>query len=147
MDRVTRKHIALIAGGIVLASTVSAVVAYRLGSRQGAPVARRTSDAGDVGAGPCVPFPEAGPLVGKTACVSGRVLKVFTSKAGNTFLDFCQDYKTCPFASVIFSQDRAKFGDLGQLQGRRVEIRGLVSYYQNRAEIIIRDPEQIQVEP
>ena len=147
IESVTRKQVALIAGTIVLASMLSAVLAYRLGFRRGAPSARATSVPADIPEGPCVPFAEAGPLVGKTACVSGRVLKVFTSKPGNTFLDFCQDYKTCPFMSVIFSQDREKFGDLGQLQGRRVEIRGLVSYYQSRAEIIVRDPGQIQVAP
>jgi hypothetical protein len=132
---------------IVLASTVSAVVAYRLGARKQPHIARTASVPAEAETGPCVPFAEAGPLVGKTACVSGRVLKVFTSKAGNTFLDFCQDYRTCPFMSVVFSQDRAVFGDLKQLQGRRVEIRGLVTFYQNRAEIIIRDPDQIRVEP
>jgi hypothetical protein len=146
-DAVARRHIAGIAGIVVLASSVSAVIAYKLGARQRLPVVRTISAPGESVAGPCVPFAEAGPLVGNTACVSGRVLKVFTSKAGNTFLDFCQDYRTCPFMSVIFSEDRAKFGDLGQLQGRRVEIRGLVTYYQNRAEIIIRDPKQIQVDP
>ena len=147
MGRVTRKQVALIAGIVLSVSTVSAVVAYRMGFRQRPPSAHSAAASADSLAGPCVPFAEAGPLVGKSACVTGRVLKVFTSKAGNTFLDFCQDYKTCPFMSVIFSQDREKFGDLGRLQGRRVEIRGLVSYYQSRAEIIVRDPGQIQVAP
>lgn len=143
----TRKHLTAVIGIVVLASTISAVVAYRMGFRQRHSVGQAASVPDESGAGPCVPFAEAGPLVGKTACVSGRVLRVFTSKAGNTFLDFCEDYRQCPFTSVVFSQDRAKFGDLGQLQGRRVEIRGLVSYYQNRAEIIIRDPRQIQIAP
>ena len=71
--------------------------------------------------------------------------KVFTSKAGNTYLDFCEDYRACPFSSVIFSQDRTKFGDLSVLQGQFVEIRGLVSYYKDRPQIIIRAPEQLKL--
>jgi hypothetical protein len=95
----------------------------------------------------CVDMDAAGPLVGQPGCVTGRILRVYTSRNGNTFLDFCADYKSCPFTSVIFSEDRAKFGDLGALKGRKVELRGLVSEYQGRAEIIIRDQDQIRMAP
>jgi hypothetical protein len=96
---------------------------------------------------PCEDFTAAGPLVGKNSCVTGRILRVYTSRNGNTFLDFCTDYKKCPFTSVVFAEDRAKFGDLGALKGRKVELRGLVTEYQGRAEIIIRDQEQIRMAP
>jgi hypothetical protein len=95
----------------------------------------------------CVDFHEAGSHVGETGCVSGRVLRAFTSRAGNTFLDFCPDYRNCPFTSVIFASDKSKFGDLGSLAGRQVEIRGFITAYQERAEIIIRNPQQIRVVP
>lgn len=142
----TRRQVASIAASVLVGSTLSGVVAYYYGSRRGAS-RPATSANPEAIVGPCVDFKEAGPLVGKSACVTGRVLKVFTSKAGNTFLDFCPDYRVCPFMSVVFSQDRSKFGDLAQLQGRVVEIRGLVSFYQDRAEIIIHGPEQIQTRP
>jgi DNA/RNA endonuclease YhcR with UshA esterase domain len=89
----------------------------------------------------------AGPLVGKGGCVTGLVLRVYTARTGNTFLDFCQDYRVCPFTSVIFAADKNKFGDLGLMQGKRVEIRGDVINYQGRAEIIIRDPQQVRSAP
>ena len=92
----------------------------------------------------CVDFHDVGLHVGETGCVSGRVLRAFTSKGGNTFLDFCEDYRACPFTSVIFSSDKSKFGDLQSLAGRQIEIRGPITTYQGRAEIIIRDPEQIR---
>jgi len=95
----------------------------------------------------CVDFHDAAPHVGKTGCVSGRVVKVFTSQGGNTFLDFCEDYRACPFTSVIFSADKNKFGDLASLAGRQIEIRGSITVYQGRPEIIIRDPEQIRLVP
>jgi hypothetical protein len=92
----------------------------------------------------CVDIRNAGTLAGKTGCVAGLVLRVYSSRGGNTFLDFCQDYRTCPFTSVIFAADKERFGDLGALQGKRVEIRGDVVNYQGHAEIIIHDPQQVR---
>lgn len=143
----TRKQVLLVAIIVLLASALSALVAYRQGSRRTATNPAVSTTLPDVPESPCVEFTAAEPLVGKSACVSGRILRVFTSRSGNTFLDFCSDYRRCPFASVIFSQDRAKFGDLSQLQGRQVEVRGLVSYYNHRAEIIVHDPKQIRQAP
>ena len=107
--------------------------------------ASRSSSRGEVAG--CVDFHDAGSQAGETGCVSGRVLKVFTSRNGNTFLDFCEDYRDCPFSSVIFSSDKAKFGDLQSLAGRQIEIRGPITVYQGRPEIVIRDPEQIRMAP
>ena len=142
----TRRQVLLVAMIVLLASALSALVAYRHGARR-AGVGSTTSVSTEVAEGPCAEFSAAEPLVGKAACVSGRILRVFTSRSGNTFLDFCADYRSCPFASVIFSEDRAKFGDLSQLQGRQVEVRGLVTYYNHRAEILVHDPKQIRLAP
>jgi hypothetical protein len=59
-------------------------------------------------------------------------------------MDFCADYRDCPFTSVIFSSDREKFGDLQTLRGRQVEIRGPITLYNGRAEIVIHGPDQIR---
>jgi len=48
---------------------------------------------------------------------------------------------------VIFSSDKNKFGDLASLAGRQIEIRGPITEYQGRLEIIIHDPEQIRLAP
>lgn len=144
---VSRKQILVVAIVIVIASMVSALVAYRHGMRRSSlPVAASPPPMPSTDV-PCVDFSEAGASVGKPGCVKGRVLKVYTSRAENTFLDFCQDYRSCPFTAVIFTADRSKFGDLSALSGRRVEIRGPVTNYRNRAEIIIHDPDQIRMVP
>lgn len=142
----TRRQLALTLTAVVLSSAISAVVAYHYATRKDSdrPAFRPAATAAADNA-PCVPYTEASSLVGNSACVTGRVLKVFTSKAGNTYFDYCEDYRSCPFSSVIFSQDRAKFGDLASLQGQAVEIRGLVSYYKERPQIIIRAPEQVKL--
>jgi hypothetical protein len=108
-------------------------------------IAWRSSSSGEKAG--CVDFHDAAPHAGETGCVSGRVVRVFTSRGGNTFLDFCQDYHDCPFTSVIFSSDKNKFGDLASLTGRQIEIRGPITVYQGKPEIIIRDPEQIRLAP
>jgi hypothetical protein len=112
---------------------------YRLGRRGGT---RRSA-----GNAPCVDIHEAAKHVGEDGCVAGRVVRVYTSRAGNTFLDFCPDYRQCPFTTVIFAKDRSKFGDLETLQGRWVEIRGPIVPYRDRPEIIIHDPDQVHVVP
>jgi hypothetical protein len=144
---VSRKQLVVIVTVVLVASLLSALVAYRHGLRRGKSVLSAPPLTTVPEGVPCVDFAAAGPLVGQPGCVIGRVLRVYTSRNGNTFLDFCADYKSCPFTSVIFSEDRAKFGDLAALKGRKVELRGLVTEYQGRAEIIIRDQEQIRIAP
>lgn len=94
---------------------------------------------------PCVDFRKAASMAGERGCVTGYVLRAYTSKSGNTFLDFCQDYRSCEFSSVIFASDARKFGNLEALAGRKVDIRGFIRTYQGRAEIVINDPSQISV--
>jgi len=140
-----RKRI-LVAGIVLAVFCLGVLVGHRAGrSPSEAAFASRASSRGELAG--CVDFHDAGPHAGETGCVSGRVLKVFTSGGGNTFFDFCEDYHDCPFSSVIFSSDKRKFGDLQSLAGRQIEIRGLISVYQGRTEIIIRDPEQIRLAP
>jgi len=138
----------ILVAGIVLAVFCLGVYVGRRAARSPSSVstyAWRASPRGE-SAG-CVDFHDAGPHAGETGCVSGRVLRVFTSGGGNTFFDFCQDYRACPFSSVIFSSDKGKFGNLQSLAGRQIEIRGPITVYQGRPEIIIRDPEQIRLAP
>jgi hypothetical protein len=144
----------------ILVVTGLLLVAFGLGAWMGArfsrrpviraeyPLAVQSARAPEAPAGssppPCVDIRNAGPQVGKSGCVAGLVLRVYSARTGNTFLDFCQDFRTCPFTSVIFASDKTKFGDLESLQGKRVEIRGDVITYQGHAEIIIRDPQQVR---
>ena len=93
----------------------------------------------------CISYKEAGSYVGEYKCVTGKVDNVYTSAKGNTFLNFCPDYRTCPFFSVIFSSDSYKFPNLKQYQGKTVEITGLIKTYQGRVEIILNDANQIKV--
>ena len=138
----TRQQTIIVVVLVLVTSTLSALTAYRLALRRATP--HGTAPAVQTGNKGCVDFHDAGSHIGEEACISGRVLRVFVSRASNTFLDFCADYRDCPFTSVVFSSDREKFGDIQTLRGRQVEIRGSVTLYNGRAEIIIHGPDQIR---
>jgi DNA/RNA endonuclease YhcR with UshA esterase domain len=91
----------------------------------------------------CLTIAEAGKHIGKKRCVTGTVIRVEEGSRGVTFLDFCPDYRTCPFTVVVFASDLRRLGDLRQLQGRLIAIQGRIEEYDERAEIILRHPEQL----
>lgn len=106
----------------------------------------QTSPSTETTSSTCYDFTEAKSHVGETGCIKGKVVQVFTSSKGNTFLNFCSNYKTCSFSAVIFSSDKSKFSDVQTYSGKNVEITGLIRTYQGNAEIIINSPNQIKIE-
>jgi hypothetical protein len=90
----------------------------------------------------CLPFTEARNHVGEVKCVTGTVV-VKQGARGVHFLDFCDDFRLCPFTVVIFPRDLKGVGDVRQLQGRLVEIHGQVKEYDGRAEIILEKYRQL----
>lgn len=95
----------------------------------------------------CVPFAQAPGKIGADACVTGTVVKVEESeKGGAWFLDFCADYRTCPFTVVVFTRDLKDVGDVRQLQGKTIEVWGRIQSYGGRAEIILRNARQLHGE-
>jgi len=70
-------------------------------------------------------------------------VQVKEGNSGVTFLDFCENYETCPFVVVVFQGDRRRLGDVRQLSGHAIEIKGTVEEYDGRAEIILRHPQQL----
>ena len=91
----------------------------------------------------CIPFDQARQHIGETQCVSGKVLRVESGSGGVHYLDFCEDYGSCSFSVVVFSSDLKRVGDVSQLAGKTVEIRGEVKEYDGRAEIILESARQL----
>jgi len=91
----------------------------------------------------CLPFTEARNHVGEIKCVTGKVVRVKQGARGVHFLDFCDEFRLCPFTVVIFPYDLKSVGDVRQLQGRMVEIHGQVKEYDGRAEIILEEYRQL----
>jgi len=93
----------------------------------------------------CIPFTDASKQVGETVCITGKVVAVNESaRSGTIFLNFCEDYKNCPFTVVVFPKDRDKVGDVKKLEGQTIQIHGKVQEYHGQAEIILEDPQQLK---
>lgn len=94
----------------------------------------------------CVPFEQLQGKRDDAVCITGKVVKVNQSHAGNWFLDFCENYRQCSFSVFIFEKDAEKLGDLRSLQGRQVTIYGRIREYNGKPEIILRDRRQLEGE-
>jgi len=90
----------------------------------------------------CIPFDQAARHIGETHCVTGKVVRVHATGKAH-YLDFCENYRLCPFSVVIFSHDMKNVGDVRQLSGKVIEIRGEIKEYNDRAEIILDSRKQL----
>ncbi|MFZ3341830.1 MAG: hypothetical protein WA213_13170 [Terriglobales bacterium] len=91
----------------------------------------------------CLPIADASKHIRKQACITGTIVRVEDGSHGVTFLDFCPEYRNCPFTVVVFPGDLRRIGDVHQLQGRVVTIQGRIEEYDDRAEIILRHSQQL----
>ncbi len=94
----------------------------------------------------CVSFAEATKHVGTSQCIRGTVVHIEDGRNGGKLLNFCKDSKTCSFAVVVYPSDLKKLGDIRQLEGRQIEIKGTVQNRDGRAEIVLRRTNQLQGE-
>jgi DNA/RNA endonuclease YhcR with UshA esterase domain len=105
--------------------------------------ASTTCSAGNPENQDCVSFAEALTHVGTSQCVSGTVLHVEEGNNGVTFLTFCKEARACPFTVVVFPGDRKRVGDIRQLEGRQIEIKGTIQDYDGRSQIVLRQTRQL----
>ena len=83
--------------------------------------------------------------VGQNVTVEGTVSEVDHASSGNmTFIDMGGHYPNNTFAAIIFKDDAGKFPDVDTLNGKTIDVTGLIRLYQGRAEIILSDPAQIK---
>jgi hypothetical protein len=94
-----------------------------------------------------IPDTEAAQHVGQQATVEGTVVAVFTSKNGNTFLNFGGRYPNQTFTGWI-SKEFALAADpsLASLQGKTVKITGTINLYHGKPEIKIMSVGQLSSE-
>ena len=87
---------------------------------------------------------EAASRDGSVATVEGLARNVHTARSGKaTFIDLDGVYPDNPFSAVIFEDDMDRVGDVGDLQGRTVDITGKISLYRNKPEIVVSSRNQI----
>ncbi len=92
----------------------------------------------------CITFDQAPDHIGETMCVTGKVLKVGQSRTGSLFLDFCDDYRKCPFVVFVYQSSLKNIGDVRVLEGQTIEITGKIKEWDDRAEIILKNRLQLE---
>lgn len=88
---------------------------------------------------------DAGSAIGQTVFVSGKIVNVGKTER-IAFLNF-EDKRPPGFVGVIFSDNWSKFPeDIRKTYlGKIVEIRGMITTYQDRPQMVITRPEQIKI--
>jgi hypothetical protein len=87
---------------------------------------------------------EAAQHVGQQTTVEGTVVKVFTSKNGNRFLNFGAAYPNQTFTGWIPKDSELAGGaGLGGLEGKKIKIMGTVELYKGKPEIRIMSKDQV----
>jgi hypothetical protein len=99
--------------------------------------------ASTAGASDCIGIQEAAGHTGSVKCVAGTVNHIGQSPSGVTFINFCEDYRQCPFTAVVFPRDLRHVGDVRQLAGKQIQVEGKIRQYDGRAEIIVRRARQL----
>ena len=102
--------------------------------------------AGPAALAKCIPIEEAPRKVGDETCVRGTVVQVNQGKNGTWFLNYCADYRKCPFTVVVFGKDLRDVGDVRMLTGKTIEVFGKIRLYDGRPEIILRNARQLDGE-
>jgi len=92
----------------------------------------------------CISYRKAESRIGQQTCVTGPVDHVFVSASDTTFVNYCSDYRTCPFSAVLFSVDQANFPAMTQYEGGVITISGEVRTYEGRPQIILESPSQLR---
>jgi len=94
----------------------------------------------------CIPFTEAPDHLGETRCVKGKVVNIGESRGGSLYLNFCDDYKKCAFAVVVFRSALKNVGDVRQLKDKDIEIHGKITQWRGRTEMVLREVRQLKGE-
>ncbi len=92
----------------------------------------------------CVSYVDAERHIGQQTCVTGPVDHVFVSATDTTFVNYCSDYRSCPFSVVLFSDDKADFPAMAQYEGSVITIFGEIRTYEGRPQIILENPSQLR---
>jgi hypothetical protein len=88
---------------------------------------------------------EAAKHEGEFASVRGFVADVYFSEKA-VFMNFEKKYPDHVFTAVVFKSDWSKFQNLNQYKGKYVKITGVIKIYKGKPEIILKSPEQIEIE-
>ena len=93
-----------------------------------------------------IPACKAQNFLGEEMIVEGKVAEVYVSKKNNVFLNFEKPYPNQCFSAVIFSKNLKNFKeDPEKFYLKKVRVLGKIKEYKGKPEIILENPNQIEV--
>lgn len=92
----------------------------------------------------CLPFSEAAQHIGKTGCISGKVVAISKGHGGEQYVDFCAAHAGCGFSAVVFADDLRDVGDIRTLPGKTVELHGQIRERDGQPQIVLSDARQLK---
>jgi len=87
---------------------------------------------------------EAKAHAGQTVTVEGEVSNVHRIASGLVFIDMGGRFPDNVFTAVILAADSGKFPDVEALNGKNVDVTGLIRLYKGKPEILLKDPAQLK---
>jgi DNA/RNA endonuclease YhcR with UshA esterase domain len=81
---------------------------------------------------------------GSLTTICGKIYSVHTGKNGIVKFNFGADYPDNTFTAVIFADDAGKFKKPEEYNGKQVCVTGKVQLYKGKAEIILKDVNQVR---
>jgi hypothetical protein len=95
----------------------------------------------------CVSWLDAGDHIGEYTCIEGTVVRTYNSGKA-VFLNFHDPYQGY-FSIVIWPEDWGKFSPPPEIKyrGKQVRVTGKIELYKGSPEIVVRNPEQIEIIP
>ncbi len=87
----------------------------------------------------CIPFTQARQHIGETSCVKGKVFHVNDLQPGYASLSFCKGQGKCGFIALVSANDPNSIAGLHELQGRTIEMHGLLKESNGGTEIILQN--------
>lgn len=92
----------------------------------------------------CIPFGEAAQHIGKTACITGKVLGISHGPDGAQYVDFCSEHASCGFSAVVYADDLRDVGDIRTLPGKTIELHGTIHEHEGQSQIVLSDARQLK---
>jgi DNA/RNA endonuclease YhcR with UshA esterase domain len=80
----------------------------------------------------------------ETVIVTGKVVQV-SIRPKLVYVNLDKKFPESPMTCVIFARATNEFGDLKQLEGKQVEIKGKIEEYRDKAQIILNSSNQLKV--
>ena len=96
---------------------------------------------------PVIKASEAKDWIDREVIVEGKIIDTYKYKETSIFLNFCKAYPEQCFTGLIWSSDWPKFpeGPQEYYREKTVRIRGKIIEYKGALEIILKDPDQIEI--